>query len=36
VGAYLILYRIQKEFIEIVGVTQGARDIPTFLRQRIQ
>jgi plasmid stabilization system protein ParE len=34
VGAYLILYRVQKEFIEIVAVTQGARDIPTFLRQR--
>jgi plasmid stabilization system protein ParE len=36
VGAYLILYRAQQEFIEIVAVTQGARDIPTFLRQRIQ
>jgi antitoxin ParD1/3/4/toxin ParE1/3/4 len=35
VGAYLILYRIQKEFIEIVAVTQGARDIPSILRQRI-
>jgi plasmid stabilization system protein ParE len=36
VGAYLILYRVQKEFIEIVAVTQGARDIPSFLRQRTQ
>jgi antitoxin ParD1/3/4/toxin ParE1/3/4 len=36
VGAYLILYRAQQEFIEIVAVTQGARDIPSFLRQRIQ
>jgi toxin ParE1/3/4 len=36
VSAYLILYRVQKEFIEIVAVTQGARDIPSFLRQRIQ
>ncbi|MFY9855916.1 MAG: type II toxin-antitoxin system RelE/ParE family toxin [Terracidiphilus sp.] len=34
VGAYLILYRVQKEFIEIVAVTQGARDIPSFLMQR--
>jgi plasmid stabilization system protein ParE len=33
VGAYMILYRAQKEFIEIVAVTQGARDIPSFLRQ---
>ncbi|HMD78321.1 MAG TPA: type II toxin-antitoxin system RelE/ParE family toxin [Terracidiphilus sp.] len=36
VGAYLILYRVQNERIEIVAVTQGARDIPSFLRQRTQ
>jgi plasmid stabilization system protein ParE len=36
VGAYLILYRVQKSRIEIVAVTQGARDIPTFLSQRNQ
>jgi antitoxin ParD1/3/4/toxin ParE1/3/4 len=36
VGAYLILYRAQKEFLEIVAVIQGARDIPSFLWQRIQ
>jgi|SRR5271157_3759588 len=36
VGAYLILYRIQTERIEIVAVTQGARDIPSFLRKRPQ
>lgn len=36
VGAYLILYRVQTEFIEIVAVTHGARDIPTFLRRRTQ
>ena len=36
VGAYLILYRLQNEFVEIVAVTQGARDIPSFLRQRIK
>jgi plasmid stabilization system protein ParE len=34
VGAYLVLYRVQSEWIEIVAVTQGARDIPAFLRQR--
>ena len=34
VGAYLILYRTQVEWIEIVAVTQGSRDIPTFLSRR--
>jgi plasmid stabilization system protein ParE len=34
VGAYLILYRVQGERVEIVAVTQGARDIPSFLRRR--
>jgi len=33
VGAYLILYRIKGQMVEIVGVTQGARDIPSFLRR---
>ena len=36
VGAYMILYRTQNEWIEIVAVTQGARDIPAFLIQRTQ
>jgi antitoxin ParD1/3/4/toxin ParE1/3/4 len=36
VGAYLILYRVQSERVEIVAVTQGARDVPSFLRQHIQ
>lgn len=36
VGAYLVLYRAQDEFIEIVAVTQGARDVPSFLSQRSQ
>lgn len=36
VGAYLILYRVRDEWIEIVAVTQGARDIPSFLGERIQ
>jgi len=34
VGTYLILYRVKRERIEIVAVTQGARDIPAFLRER--
>jgi plasmid stabilization system protein ParE len=34
VGAYLIIYCIHNERIEIVAVTQGARDIPAFLRLR--
>jgi plasmid stabilization system protein ParE len=36
VGAYLILYRPQTEWIEIVAVTQGARDIPAFLSLRTE
>lgn len=35
VGAYLIIYRAQRQPIEIVAVTQGSRDIPTFLSRRI-
>ena len=34
VGAYLILYRFKNDLVEIVTVTQGARDIPSFLRRR--
>ena len=34
VGSYLVIYRVQSEWIEVVAVTQGARDIPVFLRQR--
>jgi len=34
VGAYLTLYRILEDKIEIVAVTQGARDIPSNLRRR--
>jgi plasmid stabilization system protein ParE len=30
------IYRVQDELIEIVAVTQGARDIPAFLSQRTQ
>lgn len=34
VGAYLVLYRAQKQGIEIVAVTRGSRDIPSFLSRR--
>ncbi|MEJ0005759.1 MAG: type II toxin-antitoxin system RelE/ParE family toxin [Steroidobacteraceae bacterium] len=34
VGAYLIIYRAERNPVEIVGVTEGSRDIPTFLRRR--
>lgn len=34
VGAYLVLYRVQPQGIEIVAVNQGSRDIPSFLRSR--
>jgi plasmid stabilization system protein ParE len=34
VGAYLVVYRAQTNFVEIVAVTQGARDIPSFLQRR--
>lgn len=33
-GAYIIVYR-DAEPLEIVGMTQGSRDIPAFLRRRI-
>jgi antitoxin ParD1/3/4/toxin ParE1/3/4 len=36
VGAYLAIYRAQSRPIEIVAVTQGSRDIPSFLRRRIR
>lgn len=34
VGDYLIIYRADRQPIEIVAVTQGSRDIPSFLRRR--
>lgn len=36
VGAYVILYRLRNKRVEIVAVTQGARDIPSFLDHRTQ
>ena len=35
VGSYIIIYRSVKRPIEIVAVTQGSRDIPTFLGRRL-
>lgn len=35
VGTYLIIYRALSHPIEIVAVTQGARDIPAFLHNRL-
>jgi plasmid stabilization system protein ParE len=35
VGAYLVIYRATSRLIEIVAVTQGARDIPAFLYHRL-
>jgi plasmid stabilization system protein ParE len=34
VGAYLVIYRATSRPIEIVAVTQGARNIPAFLHRR--
>jgi plasmid stabilization system protein ParE len=34
VGAHLVIYRVTSRPIEIVAVTQGARDIPAFLHRR--
>jgi plasmid stabilization system protein ParE len=36
VGSYLIIYRTEHRPVEIVAVTQGSRDIPAFLRLRLQ
>jgi plasmid stabilization system protein ParE len=36
VGAYLVIYRAELRPVEIVAVTQGSRDIPTFLSRRIR
>jgi antitoxin ParD1/3/4/toxin ParE1/3/4 len=35
-GAYLIVYRSERQLVEIVAVTQGSRDIPSFLRRRLR
>jgi plasmid stabilization system protein ParE len=35
VGAYLIIYRVIRPTVEIVAITQGARNIPSFLQRRL-
>lgn len=35
VGAYVVIYRATARPVEIVAVTQGARDIPAFLHRRL-
>ncbi len=35
VAAYVIIYRKEKDRVEIVAVTQGSRDIPAFLGRRL-
>ncbi len=34
VGAYIVIYRTQRDRVEVVAVTQGSRDIPSFLHRR--
>jgi antitoxin ParD1/3/4/toxin ParE1/3/4 len=36
VGKYLIIYRPERVPLEIVAVTQGSRDVPTFLNRRMR
>jgi toxin ParE1/3/4 len=35
VGQYTIIYRLVYEQVNIIAVTQGARDIPIFLKRRM-
>ena len=35
VGSYLVIYRALPHLVEIVAVTQGARDIPVSLSNRL-
>jgi plasmid stabilization system protein ParE len=35
VGAYVVIYRAEPPPVQIVAVTQGSRDIPTFLHRRL-
>ncbi len=36
VGRYIVIYRTLSAGVEIVAVTQGARDVPLFLGQRMR
>jgi plasmid stabilization system protein ParE len=35
VDRYLIVFRVQNDVVEILAVTQGSRNIPTLLRDRL-
>jgi plasmid stabilization system protein ParE len=35
IGPYLVIYRAIGDGIEIVAVTQGSRDVPSFLTARV-
>jgi len=34
VDSYLIIYQINRDQIDVLAVTQGSRDIPSYLRRR--
>ena len=34
VDTYLIVYRVRADYIDVLAVTQGSRDIPAYLRRR--
>jgi plasmid stabilization system protein ParE len=36
VGKYLIVYKLQNNRIRIIAVTQGSRDMPSYLRKRFR
>ena len=36
VGKYLIVYKLQNKRIRIIAVTQGSRDMPSYLRKRFK
>lgn len=34
VDAYLVIYQVQSDHIDVLAITQGSRDIPSYLRRR--
>jgi len=34
VGTYMIIYRVLAHHIDVLAITQGSRDIPSYLRRR--
>jgi plasmid stabilization system protein ParE len=36
VGVYMVIYRGDRHPVEIVAITQGSRDIPSFLKRRLR